>query len=133
MRVPLVPCLPPWVLSRSPLIPALKYPANPPSVGDGETLGVRTAPFFGMIALSLAAMIAAGMLRSRLRPPLGGWNAFLIAVAAYLVIILGVSLALPSMNEVPEQFPAIVLWRSESHRSAASSSYGPRLAWFSVC
>ena len=48
------------------IVPALKYPANPPSVGDAETLGMRTALYFGIIALSLAAMTAAGMLRIRL-------------------------------------------------------------------
>src|SRR6201999_1642221 len=31
------------------LIPTLKYPANPPSVGSPETIGVRTAAFFLMI------------------------------------------------------------------------------------
>ena len=45
------------------VVPDLKYPANPPSVGDPETIGVRTALYFSMIAISLAAMIAAGMLR----------------------------------------------------------------------
>ena len=64
-----------------------------------------------MILISLAAMIAAGMLRLRLNSRFGGWNAALIAAASYLVVMVGVSLALPGVNEVPEAFPAVVLWQ----------------------
>ena len=93
------------------IVPNLKYPANPPSVGDPATIGTRTALYFGMIAISLAAMIAAGMLRLRLLPRYRERNAALIAGAAYLIIAIGVGLALPPINEVPEQFPAVVLWQ----------------------
>ena len=68
------------------VVPNLKYPANPPSVGDPETIGMRTGLYFAMIAISLAAMIAAWMLRNRLTPRFGGWNAALIAAAAYLIV-----------------------------------------------
>jgi hypothetical protein len=93
------------------VVPNLKYPANPPSVGDPETIGMRTGLYFAMIAISLAAMIAAWMLRNRLAPRYGGWNAALLAAAAYLVAVVVVSLALPAVNEVPEGFPAVVLWQ----------------------
>jgi hypothetical protein len=42
------------------LVPNLKYPANPPAVGSHETIGIRTALYFIMIAVSLTAMIADG-------------------------------------------------------------------------
>lgn len=93
------------------IVPNLKYPANPPSVGDPATIGARTALYFSMIAISLAAMIAAGMLRLRLLARHGPWNAFLIAAGAYLVVVVVVGLALPPINEVPTEFPAVVLWR----------------------
>jgi len=93
------------------VVPNLKYPANPPSVGDPETIGMRTGLYFAMIAISLAAMIAAWMIRNRLAPRLGGWNATLIAAAAYLAAAVVVALALPTVNEVPEAFPAVVLWQ----------------------
>jgi predicted cobalt transporter CbtA len=93
------------------IVPNLKYPANPPSVGDPATIGMRTALYFGMIAISLAAMIGAGMLRLRLLPRYGEWSAVLIAGAAYLIIVIAASLALPPINEVPEQFLAVVLWQ----------------------
>ena len=45
------------------LVPNLKYPANPPSVGEPDTIGIRTALYFVMIAISLGAMIGAGSLK----------------------------------------------------------------------
>ena len=39
-------------------VPILKYPANPPSIGNPDTIGLRTAIYFGMILLSLGSMIA---------------------------------------------------------------------------
>ncbi len=93
------------------IVPNLKYPANPPSVGDPATIGMRTGLYFSMIAISLAAMIAAGMLRLRLVARYGAWNAALIAGGAYLIVVLAVGLALPAVNEVPAEFPAVVLWQ----------------------
>ena len=93
------------------IVPNLKYPANLPSVGDPATIGIRTALYFSMIAISLAAMIAAGMLRLRLLGRYGAWNAFLISGAAYLIVVIAAGLALPAINEVPAEFPAVVLWQ----------------------
>lgn len=93
------------------LVPNLKYPANPPSVGDPATIGMRTALYFSMIAISLAAIIAAGMLRLRLLARHSPWNAFLIAAGTYLIVVIVVGLSLPPINEVPAEFPAVVLWR----------------------
>jgi predicted cobalt transporter CbtA len=93
------------------IVPALKYPPNPPSVGDAETIGMRTALYFSMIAISLAAMIVTGMLRARLQPRQGQWNALLISSAVYLILVGAAGAALPSVNEVPDQFPAVVLWQ----------------------
>jgi predicted cobalt transporter CbtA len=93
------------------VVPNLKYPASPPSIGDPDTIGMRTAFYFAMIAISLAAMIAAGTLRLRLNNRVGEWNAALIAGAAYIVVVGAATLALPAVNEVPEGFPAVVLWQ----------------------
>jgi predicted cobalt transporter CbtA len=93
------------------LVPNLKYPANPPSVGDPETIGIRTALYFSMIAISLAAMVGAITFKRLFVPRLGEWNANLIAAACYIVVVVIASLLLPTVNEVPEQFPAVVLWK----------------------
>jgi len=93
------------------VVPSLKYPANPPAVGNPDTLAARTELFFVMIALSLAAMIAAWMIRNRLALRFGGWNAAIIAAGAYLVVMAVAGVVLPGVNEVPEAFPAAVLWQ----------------------
>ena len=41
------------------IVPNLKYPANPPSVGDPGRSACAPAFYFAMIAISLAAMIGA--------------------------------------------------------------------------
>jgi predicted cobalt transporter CbtA len=92
------------------LIPMLKYPASPPSVGLPETIGMRSSLYFSMVSISLAAMIAACLLRGVLNNRFGDWNAVLIAAGAYLTVVAGVGLALPGVNEVPEAFPASLLW-----------------------
>jgi predicted cobalt transporter CbtA len=93
------------------LVPALKYPASPPAVGEPETIQIRTTLYFAMIVISLVAMLTSATLRNRLLARHGAWNASLIAGAAYLAVIMVASLALPAVNEVPDQFPAVVLWQ----------------------
>jgi predicted cobalt transporter CbtA len=93
------------------LIPNLKYPANPPSVGDPETIGLRTALYFIMIVLSVAAMVAAIALKRWIASQFGEWNAILLAAASYLILVAVAGFLLPTINEVPDAFPAVVLWR----------------------
>jgi hypothetical protein len=93
------------------LVPNLKYPANPPSVGSPETIGLRTGLFFLMLLLSVAALVLAAVTARRLSARYGTWNATLIAGVAFIVVIGIVQLALPEINEVPENFSAVVLWR----------------------
>ena len=93
------------------VVPILKYPANPPSIGNPDTIGLRTAIYFGMIILSLGALIAAWNVRNRLIEQHGAWNATLIGAAVYLVAMVIFTLAMPPLNEVPEGFPAVVLWQ----------------------
>jgi predicted cobalt transporter CbtA len=92
------------------LVPALKYPANPPSVGQPDTIDQRTALYFAMMLVSVVAMVGAVMLRNALARRHGVWSAALIAGAGYLVVVVAAQLLLPSINEVPEQFPAVLLW-----------------------
>jgi hypothetical protein len=92
-------------------VPILKYPANPPSIGNPDTIGLRTAIYFGMILLSLGAMIVAWNVRNRLLEQHGAWNATLLAAAVYLIAVVIFALAMPPLDEVPEGFPAVVLWQ----------------------
>ncbi|MET7479889.1 CbtA family protein [Streptomyces sp. NPDC005648] len=93
------------------VVPFLKYPANPPAVGDPDTIGRRTTLYFLMVALSVLLAIAAVILGKRLAPRLGNWNATL-AAGAFLVLAVGLAYAfLPSFDEVPKTFPATLLWQ----------------------
>jgi predicted cobalt transporter CbtA len=92
------------------LVPNLKYPANPPAVGEPDTIGARTALYFVMIAISLAAMIVSLAIKRTLVPRFGEWSANLLVAACYIVLVAIAGFFLPGVNEVPEQFPAVVLW-----------------------
>jgi hypothetical protein len=70
------------------LMPNLKYPANPPAVGDPDTIRQRTAVYFIMLAFSVAAMVGAAGLRKRLVERLGEWNAALTAAGGYLITVI---------------------------------------------
>ena len=92
-------------------VPILKYPANPPAIGNPDTIGLRTAIYFGMILLSLGAMIAAWNVRNRLIAQHGAWNATLIGAAVFVVAAVVFALAMPPLDETPEGFPADALWQ----------------------
>ncbi|MEV7320517.1 CbtA family protein [Streptomyces sp. NPDC093970] len=93
------------------VVPFLKYPANPPSVGDPDTIGKRTTLYFLMMVLSVLLAVAATILGKRLAPGLGTWWATMVAVAAFAVVIALAYRFLPAINEVPADFPATLLWR----------------------
>ncbi|MEU9343091.1 CbtA family protein [Streptomyces sp. NPDC048278] len=93
------------------VVPFLKYPANPPSVGDPDTIGKRTTLYFLMMLLSVLLAVAATILGKRLQPRLGTWWAAVLAVAAFAVVIGLAYQFLPVINEVPADFPATLLWR----------------------
>jgi hypothetical protein len=93
------------------LVPALKYPPNPPAVGQPETIGYRSELFFSMMLVSVAALGSTVAIASRLAARYGSWNAALLAAAAFIGVIVVAQLLLPDINEVPDQFPAVVLWR----------------------
>ena len=92
-------------------VPFLKYPPNPPAVGDPNTIGDRTALYFAMLAVSVLTAIAAVLLARRLSATLGAWNAVLISIAGYLGVVGLVGWLLPVFDEVPADFSADLLWQ----------------------
>ena len=77
------------------LVPTIKYPANPPAIGNGETIGLRTELYFLMLLASVALMIAAIALARHYGSRLGGWNAALLGGLAYVAAIAVVMALLP--------------------------------------
>jgi predicted cobalt transporter CbtA len=92
------------------IAPALKYPPNPPSVGEPGTIEYRTELYFLMILISIAAVVAAIMVARGIASRCGSWNAALLGAAAFIAIVAVAQLLLPGVNEVPDQFPAVILW-----------------------
>jgi len=93
------------------LVPDLKYPANPPSIGEASTIGLRTAAYFEMIVVSIAALTLAVLTARRVADRLGTWNAFLLGAAVFIILVTLVQFTLPDFNEIPDHFPADLLWR----------------------
>ena len=92
------------------LIPFLKYPANPPSVGDPSTIRERTVAYFALVALSLLTMLAAWLFARTLKAR--GFDAprrrLLVGVGMVLVVAV-LFLSLPA-GPSAEGFPSGVLW-----------------------
>jgi len=92
-------------------VPFIKYPANPPSVGDPDTITKRTALYLIMILISLLAAIAAVRLRKVLSERWSGTTATLVAGFGFLLVVVVAGALLPPINEVPKTFPAVTLFR----------------------
>jgi hypothetical protein len=93
------------------IVPFIKYPANPPSIGDPETIRKRTALYFGIMVISVVAMFNAVVVARKLAARHGLWFGSIAAGLAYVVLMAIVQFILPPVNEVPEGFSAVVLWQ----------------------
>lgn len=91
------------------LVPFLKYPATPPAVGNADTIGHRTNVFFGYLAISVVAAVAAVVVARLLTDKIGTFEAIVAGTALYLVVVVGLGQVMPTVNEIGD-FPADVLW-----------------------
>ena len=109
---------PPWSDSRfgltlvaalgwsAAILPFLKYPANPPGVGDPETIGTRQLLFLSVLALSVIGTFVFFRLLSlpRLR------RNWIWPVGGYILYLLAVYLLLPGNPDAVDMPPDIV-WK----------------------
>jgi Probable cobalt transporter subunit (CbtA) len=93
------------------LVPSLIYPANPPSVGLPATIQARTALYFGVLAISLAALALAIALARRQWQGGRVWNTAVLIGLVYVAVMLLTARALPAVDEVPADLPAVLLWK----------------------
>ncbi len=82
------------------LVPFLKYPANPPSIGHGETISQRTGLYLTMVVASVLILVLAVWLARRLQPRFGTWSATLMAGGGFIIVIAIVMLLLPSLGHL---------------------------------
>jgi predicted cobalt transporter CbtA len=84
------------------LVPFVKYPPNPPAVGQSDTIGMRTGWYLVMVLASVVLAVAAVMLARRLSIRVGAWNGRLLATGSYLAAIAVVRVVVPTVDETPE-------------------------------
>jgi predicted cobalt transporter CbtA len=75
------------------MIPALKYPANPPTVGDPDTINYRESLFISFILISGFTALGLAIVYSK-------WNAksslkFVTISVIYAVVMIGAFIAVP--------------------------------------
>ena len=118
------------------LVPFLKYPANPPAVGDPDTVGRRTALFLVMLAWSLlstgAAWRAARVLKERGLPD----HLRMPAVGLLYVGLVAVGLAALPGSPDPVTVPATLIWRFRLASLAGTAAFwavcGAVFGWLRV-
>jgi predicted cobalt transporter CbtA len=76
------------------LVPALKYPANPPAVGDPETIYYRQSLYIAYLAISGFTALGLGLMYGKMRT-IQSKKKVMILPAIYAVIIVASYLALP--------------------------------------
>lgn len=93
------------------LVPALKYPANPPSVGDPATVGRRTALYVLLLACSVVATWSAWRLwRTLAARGVDQPRRTALVASAYAAMIAVALVGLPP-NPDPNTAPAELVWR----------------------
>ena len=94
------------------LIPALKYPANPPAVGDPDTIAQRTVGYFALLIWGLVVVTLVWIIHQRLSN-----RAVSIATRSIVCSACGIGLVaasymlLPDSVPIPSDMPAGLIWR----------------------
>jgi hypothetical protein len=82
------------------LVPFIKYPANPPGIGNPDTIRQRGGLYLLMVVCSVVLLVLAVWLGQRLKARFGNWNASLLAGAAFIAAISAVMALLPQLGEL---------------------------------
>jgi predicted cobalt transporter CbtA len=115
-------------------VPALKYPPNPPAVGDPDTVGERTVLYLALIAtgIVLVSLVTrlSGILRNRLDDPTR-----IVVVAVVTVVAFGLAVVVFPANPdaIDPSVPAGLVWdfriRSVVGLALLFASVGLGLGW----
>ncbi len=93
------------------LVPAIKYPANPPAVGDPDTVGERTLQYVSAVVIAIVLVIAlthlSKVLRARLDDP-----SRIIVVGVATIVSFGLTfIVLPGTPDaIDPAVPARLVW-----------------------
>jgi biotin transporter BioY len=92
------------------LLPFLKYAPAPPAVGNAETIGHRTAVYFGFQLVSVVAAVLAVVVSTRVWRARGAYAAVLAGVLGYVAVMAAAAILMPVVDEIGD-FPASTLWQ----------------------
>ncbi|MBV6760577.1 CbtA family protein [Rhodococcus opacus] len=92
-------------------VPFLKYPANPPAVGDPDTMTQRTWLWLAAVLLGLLAVIASVFASKAVAAQEFLSVRIAAPVVTFLVVVTIGYLVLPTVNNVGDDFPAVLLWQ----------------------
>jgi predicted cobalt transporter CbtA len=92
------------------IVPFLKYPPNPPAVGDPSTINQRTVTYLLMVVLGLLAVWSGSLGYRSVGEQAPVWLRATAAVGGFLLVTVVSYVVLPSFQEVPGDFPATLLW-----------------------
>ncbi|MEU1956933.1 CbtA family protein [Nocardia rhamnosiphila] len=102
-------------------VPFFEYPANPPAVGDPETINERTLLWVAAVLLGLVAVAAGVSIWKALRTRPESLRLVAAAVGFVIVVTLGYTV-LPEIDEVGADFPASLLWEFRAASLAVSTT-----------
>jgi hypothetical protein len=83
------------------LVPFLVNPANPPGVGQHDTMSDRTTSYLTVLVVSVTVAAAAFALALRMTPRIGGFAAALLGSVGYAVTLGAVAALVPRYVETP--------------------------------
>jgi predicted cobalt transporter CbtA len=92
------------------LVPFVKYPPNPPAVGDPATINQRTISYLAILIIGLAAVWAAVVAHRAPRTGAPEWLRATAGLAGFLVVVAIGYVLLPNIDEVPDTFPPSLLY-----------------------
>ncbi|AHK28122.1 CbtA family protein [Rhodococcus opacus] len=92
-------------------VPFFKYPANPPAVGDPETITQRTWLWLAAVVLGMLAVVASVFAAKAVAAQEFLSVRIAAPVLAFLLVVTVGYLVLPTVNEVGDDFPAVLLWQ----------------------
>ncbi|MFQ6231010.1 CbtA family protein [Nocardia sp. NPDC002869] len=102
-------------------VPFFEYPANPPAVGDPETINERTLLWVAAVLVGLLAVAAGVSIWKALRTRPESLRLLAAVVGFVLVVTLGYTV-LPEIDEVGADFPASLLWEFRAASLAVSTT-----------
>lgn len=80
------------------LVPALKYPANPPAVGDPETIYYRQSLYIAFLAISGLSALGLAFLYQKMRSV--GWRKLAIPLAYAGIMVVAFAAMPPNPDQV---------------------------------